>query len=511
MNVSTVVRPRTFEQNILTVATGGSVTFAGKMFLSASRFVIAVLLARLLGAEQYGLYNLAISTGTIASGLAVLGLDTALVRYVAILASRRDEAGLWGTLQVGLGISIFLSVLTGTALFALAYPIAANVFHEPKLAPLLQLISLIVPFLTLSEILTGANRGFKKMQYPVIAQFIAQPMIRLILIVVLAMAGLNATHAVAVYGLADCAASGILLYFLHKQFSLKRPLRAARRETRAILSFSLPDWLAGLLVTFRNNVQTVLLGTLNTITNVGIFTVVSHLTSISSMFYASINTSAKPIIAELHDRGDREQMGRIYQAATKWSLAVQLPVFLAMVLFPRPLLSIFGESFTGGASALVILAFADLVVVGTGMCGSILEMTGYAKLKLVNSLVRLALYLGLNVLLIPRWGVVGAATAALAGESMINLLRLVEVFILFRLLPYNRSFIKPIAAGALALASALLMGLWFPAEASLFFVAIHVLLIFAVYVGASLLLGLSPEERTMLARLHQRARMMISR
>jgi len=511
LELSEAFQPPRFERNILTVAKGGGITFAGKLFLSASRFVIAVLLARLLGAEQYGLYNLAISAGSVTAGLALLGLDSALVRYVALSASRRDEAGLWGALQIGLGITTFLSVMMGTGLFALAYPIAEQVFHEPRLAPLLQLISLIVPFLALSDVLAGATRGFKQMQYTVIAQSIAQPMIRLVLIVVLALVGLNAAWAVIVYGLADCAASFILLYFLNKQFSLRRPLRTARRQPRAILSFSLPVWLSGLMTTFRSNVQTLLVGTLNSVTGVGIFAVANQITLVGAQFHASINTSASPIIAELHDRGDREQMGRIYQTATRWALTVNFPVFLTMVLFPATILSIFGESFVGGATALTILAWANLANGGTGMGGIILDMTGYTRLKLVNSVIRLALYLSLDVLLIPRWGIVGAATAALVGEVIINLLRLLEVFILFRLLPYNRSFVKPIAAALTALASALVLGRWLPAEASPLYTAIHVLMIFAVYGGMTRLFGLPPEEHAMLAHLRRRATTILSR
>ena len=511
LNVSAVVKPPTFERNISTLVKGGGITFAGKMFLSASRLVIAVLLARLLGAEQYGLYNLAISVAALASGLALLGLDSALVRYVAISASRRDEAGLWGALQVGVGISMLLSVVISTGLFALAYPIAEQTFHEPRLAPLLQLASIIVPLLTLSETLAGASRGFKRMEYPAIAQSIAQPVIRLILVVVLAVVGLNAAHAIVIYGLADGCASLIMLFYLNRLFSLKRPLHTARRDTRAILGFSLPLWLSQLMHQFRNNAQTLLLGSFNTVTSVGIFSVASQLNTFGGLFSSSINIASKPIIAELHDRGDREQMGRIYRTTTKWSLMLQLPIFLIVVLFAEPILSVFGESFRTGAAALVVLACADLAHVGTGMGGIILDMTGHTRLKLVNSIIRLILYLGLDVLLIPGWGLMGAAVAVLLGEIAVNLLVLLEAYILFRLLPYDRSTLKPIAASMCAFASTLVLRLWLPAEASLFYVGIHVAVLCAVYGGVTLLLRLSEEERTVLARFYRRAHSMIPR
>ena len=511
VNVFETFRRPTFERNLLSIAKGGGIIVAGKVFLAASRFAIAVLLARILGAEQYGLYSLAISAASVVTGLALLGLDSALVRFVAISAGRRDEAGLWGTLQIGLGLSTLLSVVAATGLYALAYPIAVQVFHEPRLASLLQLVSAIVPFLALSEVLAGANRGFKKMQYPVIAQFVAQPVVRLILTVALAIVGLNAGLAVIVYGLADGVASVLLVCFLHKHFSLSRPLRAARRDTRAILSYSLPDWMSGLMATFRNNIQTLFLGSLNTLTSVGIYSVAHQLTAFGGMFFSSVNTSAKPTIAELHDRGDRAQMERIYHATTRWSLTVNLPTFLLMVLLPAPILSIFGENFVSGALALAILACADLAVTGTGMSGSFLEMTGYTKLKLVNSITRLVFYLALDILLIPRWGMVGAAVAALVGELIVNLIRIIEVFVLFRMLPYDRTVLKPIGAAVMAVASVLVIGQWLPAEASPIHTAIHVLVMLGVYLGATQVFGLAAEERAMLGHLRRRASAVFSR
>ncbi len=496
----------TLDRNVVSVAKGGGITFAGQIFLAASRFVLAVLMARLLGAKQYGLYSLTISVGAIAGGLALLGLDAALVRYVAIAAGRRDETRLWGALQVCMGLSLFASVVISTGLFALAYPIAEQTFGDPQLAPLLQLMSVIVPFLTLSDMLAGAHRGFKRMDYPALAQSVVQPMVRLVLVLVLALVGLNAALAVIIYGVADASASVVMLYYLNKQFRLKRPLRAAKREPRVILGFSVPIMLSDMMLRVRDNVQILLLGRLGTATSVGIFSVASQLNMFGGLFSSSINTSAKPVVAELHDRGDRQQLGHLYQTAAKWSLMTQLPMFLIIVLFSEQILSLFGKSFTDGATALVILACADLVNVGTGMGGTIIDMTGHTRLKLFNSIQRLILYVVLDLLLIPRWGLVGAATVVLITEFIINLLRLLEVYFLFRLWPYNRSALKPVAAAAAALAGALIVNRWFPADAGLIFLGINVAAVFAIYVGVTLLLGLSAEDRLMLSRFYQRAR-----
>jgi O-antigen/teichoic acid export membrane protein len=146
-----------------------------------------------------------------------------------------------------------------------------------------------------------------------------------------------------------------------------------------------------------------------------------------------------------------------------------------------------------------------LVNVATGICGAILDMTGNTKLKLLNSLVSVGATLGLNLLLIPRWGLLGAAIAALAAAIMVNLLRLVEVFILFRLLPYNMNFIKPVTAGLIAVAVSTLLHSIHTIDMGLF-TAMNALILLAVYGGIIFLLGISPEDHLILNRIWQRLR-----
>ena len=503
--------PNDVSRHVVFMARGGGITFAGKMFLTAVRVVTAVALARLLEASQLGLYSMALSVANIGVAIAIFGLDAALVRYVAVLVARRDEKAVWGALQFSVGLGMTLSVLTGTLIFALAYPAAEVLFGEPGLAPLLQLTAVIVPLLTLSELLAGAIRGFKRMDYAALAQFIAQPVIRLILLAVLAVAGLTPIEAIVTFGLADLAASFILLYYLNRVFPLRRPLRDAVRDTRAITSFSVPVWLSDMMVKFHTNFQTLILGSLSSFAGAGIFTVVSQVTLISGQFSSSINVSAKPVVAELHDRSDMDEMNRLYQTANKWAVMVQLPVFLIMMLYPEQILLVFGQSFTDGAVALMILAVSSLILVGTGMGGIILDMGGHTRLKLLNSVLRLATFLALDLLLIPRWGVVGAAVAALAGESLVNLLRLGEVYYLFRLLPYNRSFLRLGAAALVALTAALLVGRRWPPGQNLAFTAINAAVLLAVYTALTLKFGFSTEEKSLVALARRRASSAIGR
>lgn len=502
---STTAQNTQSSDHLLSAAKGGGVVFAGRLFQLTMRAVFGIVLARVLGAEQYGLCNLAMTAAAVASGISTLGLEQAVVHFVSRFASRRDTARLRGTLQIGLGLPVAISLVAAIAMFALAGPLSRQVFHEPRLAPLLRITSLVVPFESVGYVATAAMQGFQKMKHGVIAQDVSQSLVRLVLVAVLvAMASLTATTSLASYVAAMAVSCIMLFVFLNRLSSLKRPWDSARRDVKSMLGFALPVYLSTLIGTFGTNLRTLLLGAASTAVDVGIFAVASQINMVGRTFHGAIVTTSAPIISALHDCGDVDQLRRFYQAMTKWTFAVNLPLFLVMLLLPAQILSIFGQDFAGGATALVILACANLANTGTGICGLVVDMTGHTRLKLANSILAFVLSLVLSIVCIPQWGLVGAAIASLSTTATLNALRMIEVYVLYKILPYNRDFLKPVAAGLASLAIAWGIGRVGSEWPTLFRTIGRAGALIVTYVGVILSLGLSTEDRNLLARILRR-------
>ncbi len=499
-------RHLTLEPNVVVAAKGMAVTFGGRLLDLAERLVLGLLLARFLGAEQYGLYNLALSAAAIAGTLALLGLDIGLVRFVSVFASRRDTAGLSGALRAGVSIPALLGSLFGLALIALAHPIGEQWFHEPRLAPLLRMIGLVVPFIALNHVLAAATRGFKNQHYTVIAKFTFQPFVKITALVILAVIGLNAELAVAAFMLAEIAASVLLLYFLNKQFPLRRLLGAARVNLREIFTFSVAVYLSQAVSELTRNIQALVLATSGSVTAVGVYVVASQTSMASRLVMSSVTTASMPIFSELYEQRNRRELEDFYQITTKWTFTLNFPLFLIVVALPEVILSLFGDSFLDGAQALTILAWASLVMTATGTNWVVLDMSGHTRLKFVNSLVTAVTTIGLNLLLVPSLGVMGAAWAALSSAVVVESLRLLEVYLLLGIIPYNAGFLKPVAAGLAAISASWALG-YLPSDLDIYLRAmLHGATILIVYVGAILMLGLSPEDRMLLGRLRRWAK-----
>ncbi|MBN1487738.1 MAG: flippase [Anaerolineae bacterium] len=489
--------------NLLTAAKGGGIIFIGTLFGYAGSFILGLIFARLMGDEQYGLYSLADSTFYLIVGIMPLGLGTALMHFIPVYASRQDKEALGKTLQVSLIIPLILSILATTFVVVFGDSLATSIFHDSRLAPLLRIIALVFPCGTLASIAVAAAQGFKQMQYRAIGQDIALTVLKIVLTILLAITGLTAVKAITAYSLAVVGSCILLIYFFNKLFPLRQLPGFSIPQARKMLKFALPVYMAELLTLFGPNLRTLLLGSLSTVSSVGIFTVALRVTMVGMAFYNSISMIAMPIVSELYANGDDEKLKHFYQTMTKWTFTFNFPFFLLVVFFPQFILSIFGESFVAGATALVILALKDLAGAATGISGVMIVMTGRSWLNTINSIIRLTLTIVLSLWLIPEGGVVGAAQATTLSLLIVDLSLIAEVFVLFRVLPYNREFLKPLIAGSTAAAITYIMVNWVFTD-GVWSTLASMAILGLTYGGIIVLLGLSEEDKLIIGRLSQR-------
>jgi O-antigen/teichoic acid export membrane protein len=217
-----------------------------------------------------------------------------------------------------------------------------------------------------------------------------------------------------------------------------------------------------------------------------------------------IATSFAPQIADLYRRGNLERLARLYAVVTSWTLRLSLPGFVVLVLFPRPLLHIFGRGYAGAATVTIVLAVGQMFDVATGPTGYMLVMSGRPYLTMANNLFALVLNIGLNLLLIPHFGIRGAAVAWALSIALINVAKVAQVWFTMRMHAFDVGFAKGCLAGAVAFLPGLLVRSTMRGFTGM---AVGAVAIATVYVLVLLALGLREEDRVVLRRLAQRARL----
>ena len=108
-----------------------------------------------------------------------------------------------------------------------------------------------------------------------------------------------------------------------------------------------------------------------------------------------------------------------------------------------------------GAFCLTILCAGQIINAATGPSGLMVLMSGHTLTNLFNNAFTFLMNLVLNFILIPKYGIAGAAIATSFSIVFVNIIRIIEVYYLIRIQPYGWSFFKPIFAGCIALGIAI--------------------------------------------------------
>jgi O-antigen/teichoic acid export membrane protein len=376
---------------------------------------------------------------------------------------------------------------------AAAANVAADLFHRPYPAPALIPLALSVPFTATTEIIRAAQRALGNAVRPVASSSLIGPGLRVLTAAAVLLVIPSPRAAAWAYFATE--ASLTLITWLMLWRLLPRG-DESHFSLRTLFRFSVPMSLNRVLLYSNNQTEVVFLGFLAPTSAIGIFSVARRLSVlVGSALMTSITILFNPLVADLHHADRTGELDTVFKTATRWMVTLAIPVSLVFMLFPGYTMKAFGPDFRVGATALVILAFGQLVNVGTGTTSNLQAMAGYAKLTLLNSLLFLSLSIVFDLILIPPFGLVGAAVANSSSVIVVNLVRLWQIHRNLGLIPYDRSIWRPLVA---AIPASLVAKLVIPRT-------IHVhgpggLLIRAVVVGvvyliALVALGIEPIDR----------------
>lgn len=498
-------REQTLDRETLTIARGAGIVFVGSLLGSGLRYLFQIAIARTMGPESFGVFSLGFTIFRWISIIAEIGLLSGVVRYVALFQAERDTARVKGTIILAVRLTFLSSSALALLLFLLAGPIAQDFFHEPELVGVLRWFALAIPFTTPATAMLYAIQGFKIMEHTILVKEIVAPLGRLLLLLLLLVLGGTLYGVVATYTVVAILATVLAYHFLTRTFPhlSDRALRPIY-ESKEILTFSYPFLFAQVL-TFANLwMDSTFLGYFWTSQEVGIYSAAQRTAFLSTLIMLSFNAIFAPVISGLCAEERFDELGHHFRSITKWMFTINLPICLAMLLFAEPLMGIFGSQFSSGATSLRILSLGWLIMSATGPANRTIAMSGRSKLNLANILVAFALHVALNLFLIPRHGIVGAAWATTISTGLGSVVICLEVNLLLRIFPYRLDFLKPLVAGLVPAAVVLFLGSHgLPGRGLVATIALAALFALA-YLGLLLLLGLDQEDRIVLGKLRDK-------
>lgn len=484
------------KQSLLLVSTG-AVGYVGS-------FVLTVFLARSLGKEPFGAWAIGYSIATLLSTVGLAGADWILLRQGSYYDGIGDSARLRRTVHVALLISGVLLCVLGAGLFIAADYIAEHVFHSTSIAPILRLTGLLTPIMGLRQVLVFATQASKRMKDAAVNRNLLQPFVRLVFAVVALAIASSALSAYVGLFAAEVVLAAAAAWILNRRISLLGP--TAPVDGRKLLAFALPAWGSRLMGQTRGQLLPILIGSLSAISGSGVFVASRRVAIAPTSALLAMNQVYTAMGSDLYLQGRRDELNALFKSTAKWSYMIGLPIFSLMVVFPGEILSVFGNGFRTGSTALVILAVGLVFQFATGPVTVSLIIAGRPRLALLDYVFVVAVEIALSVWLIPRYGVTGAAVAAATGTMLNNVLPLIQVWSILHVLPFRLDFWKPAAASVLAVGAAKLCVEGLDIGSGVAAAATAAAIVGILYVGFIALLGIDEQDRVLVDVILRRRR-----
>ncbi len=496
------------DRNLLHVAKQTSGVMSSRAIGMAIGLASNVVFARMLGADLLGVYVLASTTLLFVSLVASMGIGHTLVRFVPVSLSRGNKSGAAGVFRAGTRLVMAASVAFAVLLFVLRGVLSGPVFKEPRLAGIMPIVAIGTLGATFQLVLGQTLRALRRTAQESFCLEIVNKTSKLAIFLALAGLGLGLKGITIAFVAAYFISAGTMLILILRQapYLLSGPasLPAPRREIAAFASMML---FVGFMNYSLSISDRVMLGILGTSQDVGIYNTAFLISNVLALVFMGFNASFAPVISELYHNNKRLELRSLYSSLTRGILIIIIPAFCWLIGFGDDLLRVFGPEFVGGYVALVVLGVSVVVRCLVGTVGTMLVMSGHQKFNAANIVIVTAMNVGLNLLLIPRYGLLGAAIATAVSVSIIDTVGLIEVRLLIKIHPYRRAFLKVAVAAAAALAGNLFLR-WNTPELSIVGIVGVLAATYAVFVGVIALLGVEREDRLIagraLARLRRR-------
>jgi O-antigen/teichoic acid export membrane protein len=409
------------EQHLAELLKGGatSLTTFGLGRLMGVAFVL--LVTRLYGAATYGSFALALTLLIVCSVVGRLGLNIALLRMVAEHASQGRLGVVKDVFTKALAVTVPAAVVLAAVFYASADFLATSVFGQPALATYFRIMALVLVPHVVYQLFIEGLRGLKRIL--AYGFFVDVSIFLVASITLIVLAGrLDPALATGVSYLVGVTTSFVAAGAIWLRASaFFTTTRQRRVELRGMLAVAMPLLLGSSLVLIMNWADNIMLGIMTDASAVGVYDVVFRLSVIAGAALQAVNGIAAPKFAECYGAGDVGQLRRIVKGSTRIIFWSTLPVVLVCVAFPRFLLGLFGAEFESGAVAFVLLLLGTFVSAISGSVGFILRMTGKERVYQNIVLVATIMNIVLNAILIPIFGISGAAFASMTSIVFWNL------------------------------------------------------------------------------------------
>ncbi len=443
------------------------------------------------GPAVMGLYLLTTFIGDLGSGLVSSGVADATTIFGSHHADTETGesstgdplyAVLANTFVLGVGGSILLIGIT----YLGAGWLADTVYPDlPGVAPALRLLVWGLPPLVFAQIAIAATKARMHMQYDAAIVGFGTPVLLLISSLAAWTLGAGLQGLIGAYVITQFVVAMAAAWAFSQHFDWTRLLTSLLRMqwNRRLLAFVLPQSLNMTFNRYLTRLDVMMLAAFgHSAAEVAFYGTAALITSNLRQVRLVFSSAFAPVAARHHHTGEMGALEATLGRVSRWTTTIIVPAVFLTVVLRDDLLRFVHESYVGDTRFMAVLLVAPLLSCALGLAGNVIIYTGHSTWTLANSVTVAGLNTGLNWILIPRFGLLGAASATAMATTCIMVLQMVELRLLEGVGLRWRYVYKPFIG--LALGAIILAILWDPVTLPGFgtrlFLALGMVVLFAV-------------------------------
>jgi O-antigen/teichoic acid export membrane protein len=408
---------------------GSLLLFIGTLSSTIILAITAIVTARLLGPEDYGLYSIILTIPSILVTVSDLGISPALTRYSASLGSSQEEPKIVNLIEIGLLSKIIFTIIIGSVMFLLANPISKYILNRPEEATLLKITFLYLIGQSLLNSLNSIFIGLDQAGKCSLLQNI-QAIIKAVAIPGLILIGYGLTGALIGIGLGFIISTiiGILLISLSlrqlkkKLQNLKQP-QSFSGNLRTLLGFGAPLYLSELLFSFQTQIKNILLALYCSNVSIGNYSTAMNFTVFIMVMASPITTIMFPAFSKMNLKNDHESLETLYKLSVKYTSLIIVPAATGLAILSKEIVNLlYGARYQTAPRYLSLYSLLFfLTALGYHITGSLLNSQGDTGVTLRINLLNLIVSLTLALSLIPRLGVTGLIASTITSQLISNI------------------------------------------------------------------------------------------
>ncbi|MBU1219601.1 polysaccharide biosynthesis C-terminal domain-containing protein [Myxococcota bacterium] len=410
---------------------GAFVNFIGMLTKIIGGPVLFLVLTRMYGKVSIGIFFIAYNLVEILGGLAISGFIDATVMFASRHIHDENNSDVFNSYMRKIILSTLLLSTVLALLLVFGAPVLNKFYYKdyPELVPMLQIMAFILPLEAVSRLAVAIPKAHLKMGVEVITIGGVFPIATLVLAVLFRLCDLGTVGTGLSFLLGWVITGVVSIFMLNRLVDIRKfmSFKFVYKPTPDLFTFAIAQNLNMALNRLISSMDVLMLAGFGVKPGMIAFysigaQIVRNVRQVKLIFSGIYS----PVIARHYHEGRISELNNIFEKITGWAISLGIPALFVVAFYRQDLVMLFDSSFNQNPDFMIILLINPFLSIATGLTGNAIIMAGFSRWNLFNSITVGVLNFIFNLILIPHWGLMGAAVATAISGTIVSIMQIIE-------------------------------------------------------------------------------------